>query len=47
MALEQVAEALPEAIELVCASLPADFPADIRDSVANGALQRVKLIAPA
>lgn len=44
MALGQVAEALPEAIEIVCASLPADFPADIRDSIAQGALKRVNII---
>lgn len=40
MALDQVAEALPDAIESVCVSLPADFPADIRDAIAQGALKR-------
>lgn len=47
MALGHVADALPEAIELVCASLPADFPARIRDSIAEGALKRARVIAAA
>lgn len=47
MALDQIGESLPGAIDLVCASLPADFPADISDSIANGALKRVEVIAAA
>ncbi len=46
-ALEQVADALPHAIEAVCAALSADFPAAVRDSVARGALERREIIAAA
>lgn len=46
-ALDQISNALPDAIERVCALLPADFPADIRDSIAEGALNRRKIIAAA
>lgn len=44
-ALVQIFENLPTAIETVCASLPADFPAELRDSIAEGALRRSKVIA--
>jgi serine/threonine-protein kinase HipA len=47
MALTQLSDALPGAIESVCAALPADFPAAIRDSIAGGALGRLKLITAA
>ncbi|HEX7076081.1 MAG TPA: type II toxin-antitoxin system HipA family toxin [Hyphomicrobiaceae bacterium] len=47
MALEQVADALPDAIEAVCAALPVGFPAKLRDSVAKGALKRRDIIAAA
>ena len=47
MALDQVADALPGAIEVVCAALPAGFPAALRDSIARGALKRRDLIAAA
>ena len=39
-AMEQIAETLPRAIETVCESLPVDFPGDVRESIAKGALQR-------
>jgi serine/threonine-protein kinase HipA len=38
--LGELAEALPKAIDNVCASLPADFPAPVRDTIAEGARQR-------
>jgi serine/threonine-protein kinase HipA len=47
MALDQIADALPGAIEIVCAALPSGFPADVRDSIASGALQRRNVIATA
>jgi serine/threonine-protein kinase HipA len=47
MALDQIADALPGAIEDVCAALPSGFPADVRDSIANGALKRRNVIATA
>lgn len=46
-ALSQIGDRLPEAIETVCSSLPHDFPAEIRDSIAGGALKRLKIIAAA
>jgi serine/threonine-protein kinase HipA len=46
-ALGQVGGALPVAIENASASLPKDFPADIRDSIAEGALRRLKVITDA
>ena len=39
-ALAQISENLPTAIETVCASLPSDFPAELRDTIAEGALKR-------
>jgi serine/threonine-protein kinase HipA len=47
MALEQISDAFPRALESVCASLPADFPAELRDSIADGALKRLRVITPA
>lgn len=47
MALDQIADALPGAIEAVCAALPPAFPADLRDSIAKGALKRRAVIAAA
>ena len=46
-ALRQIADYLPEAVETVCSSLPDDFPAELRDSIAGGALKRLKIIAAA
>ena len=40
MAIEQLCETLPDAITAVCESLPVGFPAEIRDSIAKGALVR-------
>ena len=40
LALDQIGDDLPGAIESACGSLPAHFPADIRDSIAEGALGR-------
>ena len=47
LALDQVRENLPDAIETVCASLPSDFPEALRDSIAEGALRRSKVITTA
>jgi serine/threonine-protein kinase HipA len=47
MALDQIYENLPDAIEAVCASLPSDFPEELRDSIADGAFRRSKIIAAA
>ncbi|MEX2495177.1 MAG: type II toxin-antitoxin system HipA family toxin [Woeseia sp.] len=47
MALDHIAETLPEAMETVCASLPPDFPNEIRDSIAEGALKRREVIVAA
>ncbi|MEO0996425.1 MAG: HipA domain-containing protein, partial [Pseudomonadota bacterium] len=47
MALAQIYENLPTAIEAVCASLPSDFPVEVRDSITEGALNRRKVIAAA
>lgn len=47
MALDLISASLPDAIEHVCTSLPAGFPADIRDSIAEGALDRLKVITAA
>lgn len=44
MALNQISEMLPEAIDTACASLPDDFPAGIRDAIAGGALTRLERI---
>ncbi len=43
-ALSQISGDLLAAIENASASLPADFPADIRDAIAGGAISRLKLI---
>jgi len=45
MALAQTYENLPDALDAVCAALPADFPEDLRDSIVHGALRRSKVIA--
>lgn len=47
MALTQLSDALPNAIDSVCAALPAGFPAAIRDSIAGGALTRLKRLTAA
>lgn len=47
MALDYIAEVLPAAIDTVCSSLPADFPDEIRDSIAAGALKRREVIVAA
>lgn len=43
-ALDQISEALPDAIDTVCGSLPDDFPTEIRDAIAGGALTRLERI---
>jgi serine/threonine-protein kinase HipA len=43
-ALEEVADTVPDAIRIACETLPADFPADIRDSIVEGALNRREII---
>jgi len=45
MALIQIHEKLSDAIDAVCSSLPSDFPEELRDSIAGGALRRSKVIA--
>jgi serine/threonine-protein kinase HipA len=40
MALDQIAESLPGAIDHVSNALPADFPPDVRDAISEGALKR-------
>ena len=40
LALDQIADTLPNAIDHVCQVLPADFPAGVRDAIAQGALKR-------
>lgn len=47
LALRQIGDDLRVATENACASLPDDFPGDIRDSVAEGALNRLKFITAA
>ncbi len=47
LALNQISETLPEAIETVCATLPEDFPVVIRDSIAGGALDRLERMTAA
>jgi hypothetical protein len=47
MVLDQIYENLPDEIEAVCASLPSDFPEELRDSIADGAFRRSKIIAAA
>ncbi|HUF71889.1 MAG TPA: type II toxin-antitoxin system HipA family toxin [Gammaproteobacteria bacterium] len=47
MALDQIADSLPDAIETVCAALPPDFPADIRESIVEAALNRRDIITTA
>ena len=47
LALNQISEALPQAIETVCASLCEDFPVEISDSIAGGALDRLKRMTAA
>ena len=42
-----VADELPGPIERACAALPADFPAEIRDSITAGALSGRALIKAA
>lgn len=47
LALHQIGDDLAGAIERAHAALPAGFPADIRDSIAQGALNRLKVITAA
>lgn len=47
LALGQIGDDLRVAIENACAALPDDFPGDIRDSIAEGALNRLKVITAA
>ena len=47
VALSQVADDLPGAIEAAIAGLPKGFPADIRDSIAEGALKRREVLTAA
>lgn len=47
LALSQVADDLPGAIEAAIAGLPSAFPADIRDSIAEGALSRCEILTAA
>jgi serine/threonine-protein kinase HipA len=43
-ALEEIADTLPDAIRIACEALPADFPEDLRDSIADGALKRREVL---
>lgn len=43
-ALEEIAAALPRAIDAACEALPRKFPADLRDSIVGAALKRRKLV---
>src|SRR6185437_16654823 len=43
-ALEEIADTLPDATRIVCESLPADFPAELRDDVVEGVMQRRNVI---
>lgn len=47
MAISQITETLPDAIEAVCKSLPVNFPSDIRDAIAKAALKRCKKLTTA
>jgi serine/threonine-protein kinase HipA len=47
MALGQIGNDFPGAIERACASLPAGFPADVRDSITEGAIKRLEVISNA
>jgi hypothetical protein len=47
MALNQIADALPGAVEAVRAALPPAFPPEVRDSIADAALKRHSVIAAA
>jgi serine/threonine-protein kinase HipA len=44
LAMGQIHDDIPEAIERACAALPSDFPAEIRDSITAGALARRAII---
>lgn len=41
---DELANAVPDAIETVCAGLPHDFPEELRDSITGGALDRLRRI---
>lgn len=45
--LGELADALPKAIDKVSASLPASFPASVRDTIVEGAYQRLRAVAAA
>ena len=47
MAFSEICGRLPRAVEIVCSSLPHDFPTEIRDSIAGGALKRLEVIRAA
>jgi len=47
LAINQIREALPAAIETVCAALSEDFPVEICDSIVGGALERLKRMTAA
>jgi serine/threonine-protein kinase HipA len=40
LALEQIGDTLPAALDAACGSLPADFPAELRDCIVAGAMTR-------
>ena len=46
-ALEEVVDALPDAIGIACESLPADFPQELREAIVAGAMQRRNVITAA
>jgi hypothetical protein len=46
-ALTELGADLADAIEVVCSSLPDDFPAEVRDAIAGGALQRLEIVSAA
>ena len=45
--LGQIEDGLPAAIESASAALPKNFPTELRDSIAVGALKRCKVITAA
>ena len=47
MALGQIVDDLPAAVENASAALPKNFPTESRDSIAEGALKRCEVITAA
>jgi serine/threonine-protein kinase HipA len=43
-ALEEVADTLPDAMNIACESLPADFPEEMRDTIVEAATHRCEII---